>query len=324
MHACARTRAHAHSTCTHFAFARTHTRTHRTHRQRSTAPPSLPQAIILASLQEEAQAQAQATCRAQSEQEARLASCCKPPLIAGPTELSACCPEGSTDEARKALAELAAAPHHLRLLKVAGDGHCLFRVVGASLVLTAAWGVCEAAAALEAHFESGTLHQSSAEVVEVVRGLLAAATPFEALNEERDDAPAQRLVAALRRCAVAYMRAHTERFSATAACREGESKDDGSCANWEAYCQSMEDASQARYGGHPELVALSESLRIRVDVYDTSALSGGVATYRLGEHLPETCPIVRGVRRGLHYNLLLAASAEGEARSSPVGVATMQ
>lgn len=78
----------------------------------------------------------------------------------------------------------------------------------------------------------------------------------------------------------------------------------------------MADASQARYGGHPELVALSESLRIRVDVHDTGAASGGnLATYHFGESLPEgPCPIVvRGLRRGLHYNLLLSAAAEGEA-----------
>ena len=77
----------------------------------------------------------------------------------------------------------------------------------------------------------------------------------------------------------------------------------------------MADASQARYGGHPELVALSESLRIRVDVHDTGAASGGnLATYRFGESLPEGCPVVvRGLRRGLHYNLLLSATAEGEA-----------
>lgn len=76
----------------------------------------------------------------------------------------------------------------------------------------------------------------------------------------------------------------------------------------------MADASQTRYGGHPELVALSEALRIRVDVYDTGAVSGGqLATYRLGEHLPEGCPVVRGLRRGLHFDLLLQATPEGEA-----------
>lgn len=35
-------------------------------------------------------------------------------------------------------------------------------------------------------------------------------------------------------------------------------------------------------------------------------------TYRLGEHLPSTVPIVRGLRRGLHFNLLLQATPEGD------------
>ena len=145
------------------------------------------------------------------------------------------------------------------------------------------------------------------------------------------------LVAALRRCAVDYMRAHGERFrycggqpdsacakateggepkSAAAAAAASNSEEDEAAvleAHWAEYCVSMADSSQARYGGHPELVALSEALRIRVDVHDTGAASGGnMATYRLGEGLPDTVPVVRGLRAGLHYNLLLAATAEGE------------
>jgi len=75
--------------------------------------------------------------------------------------------------------------------------------------------------------------------------------------------------------------------------------------------------SLARYGGHPELVALSEALRVRVDIHDTAALVRGVPTYRLGEHLVDV-PVVRSLRRGLHYNLLLRATAEGEALEAAV------
>jgi hypothetical protein len=77
----------------------------------------------------------------------------------------------------------------------------------------------------------------------------------------------------------------------------------------------MSDMGLARYGGHPELVALSEALQVRVDIYDTSALGpvAHVPTYRFGEHLPATAPVVRALRRGLHYNLLLCATAEGDA-----------
>ena len=170
-----------------------------------------------------------------------------------------------------------------------------------------------------------------------------------------EDGKPARLVAALRRAAIDYMRAHVERFrfcgegavrssggsepSATpspsqsspsqssasqtfppllARRARGHAKSsqlvvgpvcsqDGNCEEgWDAYCAAMADMSQARYGGHPELVALSESLRVRVDIHDTGALSGRMATYHLGEHLPETCPTVRGLRRGPHFDLLLS------------------
>lgn len=76
---------------------------------------------------------------------------------------------------------------------------------------------------------------------------------------------------------------------------------------------AVADTEQRRYGGHPELVALSEALRVRVDTYDVGGASGLMATYRLGEHLPEGVPLVRGMRKGLHFNLLLQASTEGDA-----------
>ena len=80
----------------------------------------------------------------------------------------------------------------------------------------------------------------------------------------------------------------------------------------------MADAGLARYGGHPELVALSEVLRVRVDIYDVGGASGGMATYRLGELLPDAVPVVRGMRNGLHFNLLLQAAAEGDKLAPPL------
>jgi hypothetical protein len=81
---------------------------------------------------------------------------------------------------------------------------------------------------------------------------------------------------------------------------------------------AVADAEQARYGGHPELVALSEVLRVRVDIYDVGGASGLMTTYHLGEMLPDGVPVVRGIRKGLHFNLLLQAAAEGEALAPPL------
>ena len=184
------------------------------------------------------------------------------------------------------------------------------------------------------HLRSAPLHSSASEVARLVSELLAVPSDglLAALNDESDTGLPAQLVTALRSCAVGYMSAHGERFrhiggqvddkaavaAAAASGNRAAATEEEEAAelqsHWDAYCASMADSSQARYGGHPELVALSEALCIRVDVYDASgAASGGnMATYKLGEQLPEGCPVVRGLRRGLHYNLLLSATAEGD------------
>jgi hypothetical protein len=303
------------------------------------------QAILLASLQEQAgvaEASAPEVSRAASEeQESRFNAAVKPALVGKPSPLAEFAKQGSfCAGVQQSLEALGAAPHHLMLARVRGDGHCLFRVVGCALLLGASWGGREAVDALVRHLSSPELHASASEVARLMTELLAAPSDglLAALNDEADGAVgSSQLVAALRRCAVDYMRAHGERFrycggqpdsacakateggepkSAAAAAAASNSEEDEAAvleAHWAEYCVSMADSSQARYGGHPELVALSEALRIRVDVHDTGAASGGnMATYRLGEGLPDTVPVVRGLRAGLHYNLLLAATAEGE------------
>lgn len=268
------------------------------------------QLALLASLQEEAlqlEAVQQASERAHAEQEERMSSVTKPPLVAKATPIAEFCKEATfcTDVTRS-LEELGNPPHCLMLVKVRGDGHCLFRVVGASLVLGAAWGGRGAVDALLQHLHSPLVHTSCREVARIVSELLSHKTDaLAALNDEDENGLPAQLVGALRHCAVAYMRFHAERFKHC-----GESMDGDGEGSWEAYCDAIEDVRKARYGGHPELVALSESLRVRVDIHDAGALSGQMATYHLGEHLPHGCPVVRGLRRGPHFNLLLQAQAE--------------
>ena len=265
------------------------------------------QAVLLASLM----ASAPEEQVRNAEQEKAFEAAVKPPLVAMPSSLAAFGEEASVGEAiQRALASLEQTAH-LKLSKVRGDGHCLFRVFGAALVLGGSWYGTQAADALLAHVTNQSLPPHASEVGSLVATVLESskATPsaaFEALNDEADGAPGgQALVAALRRCAVAYMQSAIERFRHCA-----DSPDD-----FGGYCEGMSDMGLARYGGHPELVALSEALQVRVDIYDTSALGpvAHVPTYRFGEHLPATAPIVRALRRGLHYNLLLCATAEGDA-----------
>ena len=222
-----------------------------------------------------------------------------------PSPISDFCDEGNFNaEVRSGLVSLGQPPHCLMLVKVRGDGHCLFRVVGAALVLQAAWGGQTAIDGLVEHLNSPLLHATCREAASLVVSLLRETDVLAALNDEAEDGAPARLVSALRRCAVGYMRAHAERFRHCGEGGEGEGED-----AWDAYCDAIEDSSKTRYGGHPELVALSEALRVRVTIFDTGALSG-LATYQLGEHLPETCPAVRGLRRGAHFNCLLQAAAE--------------
>ena len=80
------------------------------------------------------------------------------------------------------------------------------------------------------------------------------------------------------------------------------------------------EAWSPAYGGHSELVALSEALCVRLEIIDCSKGAepakegggGGVPTYRLGEALPPTAPAVYLLRRGLHYHMMVPAQAEGE------------
>ena len=278
------------------------------------------QAILLASLQEEQQqleAAQQASAKACEEQEARFAAAVKPPLVAKAVALGEFCSESNNlnNDVKSSLATLGQPPHCLMLAKVRGDGHCLFRVVGAALVLGAAWSGRAAMNDLAEHLSARMATDESTAATEVARlvlELMREADVLAALNDEDPAGKPAQLVGALRRCAVDHMRSDAERFRHCAEGGEGEGD-----AVWEAYCSSMRDVAQTRYGGHPELVALSESLQIRVAIYDTGALSGSMATYHLGEHLPEACPIARGLRRGPHFDLLLQATPDAAEPTSP-------
>jgi len=272
------------------------------------------QAVLLASLCESAtsaSAEEVATSAATQAQEALFDSCTVPDRVSKPVSLSDYAVESGLDvEAHRALRALEEGPLHLKLCRIRGDGHCLFRAISASLVLVAAWGGNAALMALRSHLLS--LNEAcAAGVVEALFHLLGrtaadASGAADALNDEqRSDAA----VGALRRCAVGHMQQHAERFRL---CCDGE--------DLKSYCARMAlmtgegDTFSPAYGGHSEVVALSEALQVRVEIVDCSgtAAKSTVPTYRLGEHLPMHAPVIFLLRRGLHYHLMLPAQTEGE------------
>ena len=245
------------------------------------------QAVLLASLMgehtEEHTGEEQAQPPASAQQQEALSRCEAPPLLCRPGSLAAYGGEGGfSSEAQQALAAMEAAPLNLRLVRVRGDGHCLFRACGAALVLGAAWGGREAVASLRARLGARAAEESCAsEVAALLLQMLghadaAATDAFDALCVEGEEARSDRLVHALRMCAVGYMRLHEARFRLQC-----------DCGDWAEYCAGMEGMGAApRYGGHGEMVALSECLGVRIDIFDMGAVAASASpAYRVGEQL---------------------------------------
>eukprot|EP00965_Chrysotila_dentata_P045136 1499389-Pleurochrysis_carterae.AAC.7 len=223
------------------------------------------QAVLLASLgQGSSESEGQCSSATQAQIDI-LSQCQPPPRVSTPVSLSSYAIEADLDEAAKqTLQALEDGPDHLKLVRVRGDGHCLFRAIAASLTLTAAWGGSRAFEALQSHLQSLS-ERCAQRVIASIRDMLGrnateAANAAEFLNdEEKSDAA----VAALRTCATDYMRQHVDRFRLC--CDSG---------NLEEYCARMSEMSSESptfspaYGGHSEIVALSEALRIRVEIVD--------------------------------------------------------
>lgn len=234
-------------------------------------PPTVPhddddddealQAIIMASLMQtepspavgEADTPMMLSSEAQAKQEAAFASAVKPALVAKPAPLADFAAEGSLSPSVKAAIEdLSGAPHHLMLCRVRGDGHCLFRVVISSLVLSAAWGGRAAIDALFAHLASPLIHRSAAEVCRLIGELLRCEDVLAALNDESEGGKPEELVAALRKCAIDFMRENGERFrhcgagscdgaaSCAGSVEAGGDAEAGADAEWTHYCDTSE------------------------------------------------------------------------------------
>lgn len=295
------------------------------------------QAVLMASLEQDgspAELLAAGGCSSGLESQAAMLDAMSRPALVGPPEsLSAYASEiSSAQPARDALAKLSGAPRHLALLKVRGDGHCFWRAFAASLALGASWsGMLRS---FEAHLDT-LCEPCAAPAVAALRQLLGrngtdAALALQALNEEGDSSRSDAAVAALRKCATEHMRVHADRFVMVA---------DG---DLEAYCERMEamgprtegwspaaaaaavESFCPAYGGQPEMVALSEALRVRIDIIDLGEAGAAAGdkpptTYSVGEGLEPAAPLVCLLRRGLHFHLLLPAAAEGEALLLPAG-----
>ena len=224
-----------------------------------------------------------------------------PPLVAKLTPLSDLS-EDISNAMREQLREFELAPLHLRLARIRGDGHCLFRAIAASLVLGAAWGGHSALDCLADHLAQ--VAPEHVHVADALQTLLTgcAADCTRALAQVNEVEPSDMAVEALRRCAMSHMCRHEDRFCLCSSENE----------DFDAYCERMQGMGAApAYGGHSEVVALSEALSLRVEIVDCSGITE-LQLYRMGEQLPQSCPTIYLLRRGLHYHLMLSASAEGE------------
>ena len=270
------------------------------------------QAVLLASLCPEEVGQEQQADLIQK-QARLLKACTAPPLIGMPESLYAFGLELQSSMLQERLRALEDGPSHLKLCRVRGDGHCLFRAIAASLVLGAAWGGKAAFQAFQQHL--GALQtQGLSTVGDVARSLSEllghgsadVLGALRSMNEEDVAGCSSSVVCALRRCATAHMRGHAGRFNHSSCSGE----------DLETYCVRMEQVISTSpvfspaYGGHSEIVALSESLLVRVEIIDCSSSrtdSSSVSKYLVGEGLPPASPTVYLLRKGLHYHLLLPA-----------------
>ena len=107
------------------------------------------QAVLLASMEETGAAdgneasdeQLQKARAAAEAQQALFESMVAPPLVARPMALAAWAKEEAHVIGVKAVAALSESElGAVQLCRIRGDGHCLFRAIGASLVLGAVWG----------------------------------------------------------------------------------------------------------------------------------------------------------------------------------------
>ncbi|KAJ1621949.1 hypothetical protein T492DRAFT_1065737 [Pavlovales sp. CCMP2436] len=210
----------------------------------------------------------------------------RPPLV-GPTErLDERVASGlrANDAGVSALGRLGEQGAHL--VRIRGDGHCMFRGLAAGLVLAAREMTPAQARAVGAFlaqrlprppplqrpvaFGSDSIASvsSSLDLLGCLHdGTLPSCAPEAVSAALAEPASSDELVAAMRRAACEHMRVHTSRF------RECEA---ALGSSFEQYCSEMEPLvppdGAPRYGGAIELVAFSELLECAVDVYDVEAL----------------------------------------------------
>ena len=284
------------------------------------------QAVLLASMEDSSgtadgsDEQLQKARAAAEAQQALFESMVAPPLVARPMALAAWAKEEAHVIGAKAVAALSESElGAVQLCRIRGDGHCLFRAIGASLVLGAVWGGRDRVNSLREHLAACAAAEPAARgeaaALEAVLGAAGSASPlqdpFAVLSADPEDARSAALVGSLRAAAVTFMQSRAERF------RHVVEAPTANVDGFGAYCAGMAsmDTDAPKYGGHPEMVALSEALRLHIVIHDTAALGAGAAAapstphYSLGD---ESHPRVHLLRRGLHYNLCLTASAEGE------------
>lgn len=255
------------------------------------------QAALLASMHSDDDGMQESTSLSQSTLMERFE---RPALVAAPVVLSGSVAAGmrATKDTQVVLEALG--QRGVQLVRIRGDGHCLFRAIGASLVLQ----LCERpsteeCSAVSSHLQSTVGHLEAAfamdtaatgQDVELLDALLDGTlhrwSRERVLGQLAADGPSDRLVKLMRQAACDHMRRHAERF---AECEAG-LVDSAAGLSMNEYICLMEamdppDGSP-RYGGAIELLALAEVLGCGLHVFDVETMNAGVQGRASGPHQP--------------------------------------
>ena len=170
---------------------------------------------------------------------------------------------GTPDRIKAGLTKLEG--HHT-VLKIKGDGHCLFRAVATGLLLHYESAARSERDILIQHFETlKTQFPQIAEDLNKMIHILSESQSMLATMQTLETSNA--MVQVLRRLACEYNK--TLRGDVQDVLRSMIEAESGS-SSFEEYFRDMSDMKKAKYGGEPELTALSKALGAKIRVVDVA------------------------------------------------------
>jgi len=149
---------------------------------------------------------------------------------------------------------------HHTVLKIKGDGHCLFRGIATGLLINYESATPSERHKFIQHFENVKIQfpQITEDLDQMIRILSQSRSMLETMKTPKTS---DAFVQILRRLACEYNKTNEDLSSIIVA----ESRTD-----IHTYLNEMSDMQTAKYGGHPELLALSQVLGTKIRVVDAA------------------------------------------------------